>query len=145
MKSYVKQKNVDICVQVQTNHYYQQCISTRKETFWGWWENWKKSLRHMLKIIASNLNYHNFFDSLWWCPFGGAGTVWKCIFLLLLQVNSRSSKEEILHLLAKKGDQVSKLEAKIAGEQIFKNSFKWTHPVCRFIKYYTCSWSVWSG
>lgn len=29
-------------------------------------------------------------------------------------VNSRSSKEEILHLLAKKGDQVSKLEAKIA-------------------------------
>ena len=70
----------------------------------------------MLKIIASNLNYHNFFDSLWWCPFGGAGTVWKCISFLLLQVNSRSSKEEILHLLAKKGDQVSKLEAKIAGE-----------------------------
>lgn len=91
----------------------------------------------MLKIIASTLNYHNFFYSLWWCPFGGAGTVWKCIFFLLLQVNSRSSKEEILHLLAKKGDQVSKLEAKIAGEQIFKNSFKWTHPVCRFIKYYT--------
>lgn len=102
-------------------------------------------LGNMLKIIASTLKYHNFFDSLWWCPFGGAGTVWKCIFFLLLQVNSRSSKEEILHLLAKKGDQVSKLEAKIAGEQIFKNSFKWTHPVCRFIKYYTCSWSVWSG
>lgn len=48
----------------------------------------------------------------------------KMYTFLLLQVNSRSSKEEILHLLAKKGDQVSKLEAKIAGEQIFKNSFK---------------------
>ena len=32
-----------------------------------------------------------------------------------MQVNSRSSREEILNLLAKRGDQVNRLEAKIAG------------------------------
>lgn len=43
---------------------------------------------------------------------------------LFLQVNSRMSKEEILNLLARKGDQVNRLEEKIAGElqdEIFKD------------------------
>lgn len=33
-----------------------------------------------------------------------------------MKVNSRMPKEEILNLLSNKSDQVSKLEAKIAGE-----------------------------
>ena len=41
--------------------------------------------------------------------------------LIFIQVNSRMSKEEILNLLARKSDQVNRLEEKIAGELHYCN------------------------